>query len=76
MKNLKYISDKENLLIEANKSEHPTAPLVTNLHKPTGEENLYVRFGYIPQTIFNHTPGQVSLIINDDSINSNKQVNH
>ena len=31
-----------------------TGTLVTTLHKPAGESNLYVRFGYVPLTISNH----------------------
>ena len=57
--NLKDILDQANQLIEANKYEHPTITLVTTLHKPVGELNTYVRIGYVPQTIFWHTQGQV-----------------
>ena len=34
-----------------NKSENPTRSLDITLHKPKGEENMYVRLGYIPQKI-------------------------
>ena len=44
--------DKEKQSIEANKYEHPTGTLTTTFHKPTGEANIYIRFGYGPQTIF------------------------
>ena len=37
-------------------------------HKPEGEANTYVRFGYIPLTICNHTRGQISGSINADQI--------
>ena len=37
--------------------------------KPAGGENPYVRFGYIPPTICYHTRVQVSLSMNDNSIN-------
>ena len=40
------------------------------------EENMYVRFEYVPQTIFNHTRVQVSISMNTDSIQANKQVNN
>ena len=51
-KNLKDILYHENQSTEVNKSEHPTGTLATTFHKPAGEENQYVWFGYIPQTIF------------------------
>ena len=51
-KNLKDILDQENQSIEANKFEHPYGTLATTFHKPVGEGNLYIRFLYIPQTIF------------------------
>ena len=38
-------------------------------HKPAGEENPYVRFGYGPLTICNHTQGQVSVSMHADPIN-------
>ena len=41
--------------IEENKSEHPTGTLGTTFHKSSGEENPFVQFGYVPQTICNHT---------------------
>ena len=43
--------------------------LATTLHKPTGEENLYVQFGYVPLTIFNHNQGQISGLMNSDPMN-------
>ena len=42
---------------DANKSEHPTLILETSFHKPTGEENPYVRFEYFPKDFFKHTLG-------------------
>ena len=48
-KNLKDILDQEKQSIEANKSEYPTVTLVMTFHKPTGEANTYVWFGYSPQ---------------------------
>ena len=46
-----------------------TGTLATNFHKPVGEENLYVQFGYDTLKIYNHTRGQVSGSMNDDPIN-------
>ena len=43
---------QEKQSIEANKYEHPTGTLTMTFHKPAGEANLYVRFGYSPHTIF------------------------
>ena len=43
--------------------------LTTTLHKPAGEENPYVRFGYGALTICNYTRGQVSVSMNNDPIN-------
>ena len=57
MKNLKNILDQENKSIEANKYEHPTRHITTTFHKPVGEANPYVRFGYGQQKIFTHTQG-------------------
>ena len=73
--NLKYILDKKQS-IEVNKSEHPTVTLSTTPHKTVGEANLYVHFGYGPQTIHNNTQRQVSGSMNADPINANKQVNN
>ena len=38
-------------------------------HKPVGEENTYVRFGYFPQTVWNHTQGQFSGSMHYDPVN-------
>ena len=46
------ILDQEKQSIEVNNSDHPNGTLATTFHKPMAEENPYVRFGYIPQTIF------------------------
>ena len=46
-----------------------TGTLATNFNKPAGEANPYVRFGYGPLTIFNHTWGKVSGSMNADPIN-------
>ena len=51
-KSLKDILFQDNQSIEANKSEHQTRTLTTTFHKPVGEANIYVRFGYIPHKIF------------------------
>ena len=34
--------------------------LASNFHKPLGEANPYVQFGYFPLTIYNQTQGQAS----------------
>ena len=52
MENLKDILDQAKQSIEAKKSKHPTRKLSTTFNKTVGEANLYVRFGYYPQTIF------------------------
>ena len=46
-----------------------TVTFATNFHKPVRGSNPYVRFGYGPLTIFNHTRGQVSVELNADTIN-------
>ena len=43
--------------------------LTTTTHKPAGEANPYVRFGYFPLPIINHTQGQVLGSMKDDPIN-------
>ena len=57
-----------NVLMTKGKITKPRT-LTTTLHKLTGEANLYVRFGYGPLTIFEHTQGQVSGSMNFDPIN-------
>ena len=52
MKNFKGILYQHNKSIEANKSKHSTGTLAMTFHKPAGEANPYVQFGYGPQTIF------------------------
>ena len=52
-------------------NKQPTGTHAINLLKPVGEANKYVRFGYIPHTIFYHIQGKVS-----GFINANKQVNN
>ena len=54
----------------------PTGTLAMTFLKPMGRENLYLRFGYSPQTICNHTQRQVPGSMNNDTINGNKQVNN
>ena len=41
-----------------------TGTLATTFHKPGGEANIYVCFGYVPLTVFNHTQRQVPGSIN------------
>ena len=43
--------------------------LTTTFHKPVGEENPQVWFGYGPLTIFQQTRGQVLGSMNADPIN-------
>ena len=43
-------------------------------HKPMGEANMYVQFGYGAHKIYNHTQGKVSVSMNADTMNANKQV--
>ena len=74
--NLKYILDQSKQLIHTNNSVHPTGTPATTFLEPAGETNLYVQFVYVPQTIFNHTRGQVIGSMNADLINANKQVNN
>lgn len=59
-----------------NKYEKPTGTLTTISLKPTGEEKPNVQFGYIPQTFFYQTRGQVSVAMNSDPIKAYKQVNN
>ena len=60
-KNLMEILDQENQPIESNKPEPSAHTLSTTFHKPAGEANPNVRFGYAQQTIFHHTRGQILL---------------
>ena len=76
MNNLKDILEQETQSIGINASLHPTDTLVTTIHKPAGEANLYVRFRYGQQKNYNHIWGQVSLLMNADLINMNKQVKY
>ena len=69
---LKYILDQAKKSIEEKNSEHPTGTLTTTFYKSAGEENSYVRFGYVPHIIFYHIRGQVSGSMNTDTINANK----
>ena len=38
-------------------------------HKPPGEANLCVRFGYVPLKQLHHALGQVSGLVNADPMN-------
>ena len=58
------------LAVTLNRNPHHT------FHKPTGESNPYWLFGYVPHKIFNHTQGKVSVSMDSDPINTNKQVNN
>ena len=43
--------------------------LANTFHKPVGEANIYVRFGYVQMKFCNHTQVQVSGSMNADPIN-------
>ena len=73
---LNYILYQSKKSADVNKYEQPTVTLTTTFLKPVVESNVYVCFGYYPQTIFYHTCGQVSGSMNVEMINSNKQVNN
>ena len=51
-----------------------TGNLATTFLNTAGEANKYVWFGYVPQTIFYHTRGQVSGSINYDPVNTKKRL--
>ena len=51
MKNPKDILYQSKQSINTNKYEHATATLATIFHKPMGEANTYVQFGYVPQKL-------------------------
>ena len=55
--------------IDNGKFSHTTGTLSKTFHNPVGEVNPHVRFGYVPQTIFNHNLVQVSLSTNADPVN-------
>ena len=46
-----------------------TGTLATNFHKLAGEANPYFWLVYGPLTIFQHTLGKVSILMNADIIN-------
>ena len=75
VKKLKDVFYQENKSIDINKQLHLTVPLAETFYKPAGEANPYLRFGYIPQIISNHTQVLVSGSMNSDPINTNKKVN-
>ena len=56
-----------------NKYEHPTSTANPTFLNNSGEENTYVRFEYIPQTIFNRTQVQVKVSMNSDPIITKKK---
>ena len=76
------ILDQAKQSIEAKKYEHPTVTLTTTFHKPVGESNLYIQFGYILQ-IFSNTPEDKfqdqltvirSMLTNSPTINDKKMI--
>ena len=46
MNNSKEILDHANQSAEEKSRKNPTGTLTTTFHKPMGEANIYVRFGY------------------------------
>ena len=62
--------------INIKKKLHPTGTLITIFHKPAGEANLYIQFGYVLQTVFNITMGKLLGPMNSDMININTQVHN
>ena len=76
MKNLKENLYQEKQEIDVNYQLQPTVTLAMTFHKPAGEANTHVQFGYDLHTICNNTWGQVSGSTNVNMINTNKQVNN
>ena len=62
--------DKAYQSIDVNKQLHPTGTINTTFHKLAGKANMYVQFGYGPQTVCNQTQRQVSGSMNIDTINA------
>ena len=60
---------ESNQCIDDDRWNYKTGNLATTFHKPTGEANPYVRFGYVPMKIFQYTLGQVSGSMNSYPIN-------
>ena len=57
--NLKDVLYQAKQSIPVNKKLHPAGTLVKIFQKAAEGANPYVRFGYVPQTVFNHTRGEV-----------------
>ena len=51
---------ESNHCIDGNRCNHKNQHPRHNLPQTFGDANTYVRFGYVPLTICNHTQGQVS----------------
>ena len=68
VKNLEDILDQEKQSINVNNQLHLTVTLAMTCHKKTRGANPYFRFGYGPQKNFNHTQGQVSGSMKDDTV--------
>ena len=60
---------ESNQCIDGNRRNHKNRHPHHTLHKPEGEADPYLRFGYGPLTILNLTWRQVSGSMNDDPIN-------
>ena len=62
--------------IGINKQLYPTRTIAMTFLNPVGEANPCVWFVYSPKKICNHTRRKVSVSMNADQVNSNKQVNN
>ena len=70
------ISYQEKQSIDMNKYEQPTGTLATTFYKFVSGTNKYTQFKYVPQKIFKHNQGQVSVSMNNYPINANKNFNN
>ena len=70
---MKDILDQPKQLINVKNQLHPLGTLDMTLLNHEGEENLHVQFGYGSRTILNHTQGQVSISMDYNMINANKE---
>ena len=68
LKNLRNNLEANHLLIATGEITK-IGTIVMTFEKPAGGGNTYVWFGYNPLEIYNHTPGQVSVSMDADTIN-------
>ena len=71
---LKEILDQSKQLIKVKNNKNPTSTLSMTFLIPEGGSNIYVQFLYIPQTISNHTQGQVLGSMISDIVNAEYMV--